>query len=173
MQFKPRLKKFNKLRIQKTAYFFNIFLKEKYFKFDKYTYGPYSYTIDLLTKDIKNFQIYYNSSIEDSINLVKGIIASKNTDDKLTKFAPIIDKCTNYINTIKTDKEVELLSTICYIIESSTFVSTDDIILGFKKWSEEKSSKFSDKQILSGIEKLLNDVIIEYDMTGRYSIYSK
>lgn len=173
MQFKPRLKKFNKLRIQKTAYFFNIFLKEKYFKFDKYTYGPYSYAIDLLSKDIKNFQNYYNLSTEDSINLVKSIITSKNTDDKLAKFLPVIDQCTSYINAIKTDKEVELLSTICYIIESSTLASADDIILGFRKWSEEKSSKFSDNQILSGIDKLLNDLIIECDMTGKYSICSK
>ena len=170
MQFKPKLTKFNKIRIQKTAYFFNLFLKEKYFKFDKYKYGPYSYTIDILTKDIKTFQNHYNASTEESMNIVKNIIISKNTDDKLNRFAPIIEKCTSYINTIKSDKEVELLSTICFIIESTKLASSDEIIQGFRKWSVEKSNKFSDNQILFGVEKLVNDTIIEYDMVGKYRV---
>ena len=45
MDIKMHLKKFNSLRLQKTAFFTNIFLQEEYFKFDKYKFGPYAYSI--------------------------------------------------------------------------------------------------------------------------------
>lgn len=45
----------------------------------------------------------------------------------------------------------------------------EQIIIGFKQWSEDKASRFSDYEIMQGIEKLQNDGLIKKDMVG-YSL---
>ena len=59
LQIKLHLNKFNILRLQKVGYFMNYFLKEEYFKFDKWKDGPYSHSIDIITKSLNEYQKYY------------------------------------------------------------------------------------------------------------------
>lgn len=59
IQIKLHLKKFGFLRLQKTGYFMNYFLGEEYFKFNKFHYGPYSHSIDIVARNIKEYQEYY------------------------------------------------------------------------------------------------------------------
>ena len=66
-------KKFNSLRLQKAAYFMDLFsFKKKYFRFVPHKYGPYDHSIDIISKGIREFQqfhgnIFYTRSRENSI----------------------------------------------------------------------------------------------------------
>ena len=56
MKLKGQLPKFNKLRLQKSAYFLNIFSNTNYFKFEEYKFGPYAHSIEILSQQIKQIQ---------------------------------------------------------------------------------------------------------------------
>ena len=58
--------RFTKLRLQKTAYFMDMFAGTDYFKFTKNKNGPYSHVIEVCSKRIREFQSYYNTSNNDT-----------------------------------------------------------------------------------------------------------
>jgi hypothetical protein len=58
------------------------------------------------------------------------------------------------------------LSTICFLIEEASSLSSEQILIKFKQWSQEKALKFTDKEILSGIYKLNDTNIIEKNLIG-------
>lgn len=60
LDIRQNLQQFNRIRLQKAGYFVNLFLRENYFKFDKWKYGPYSHGIDTVARDIKEYQEYYS-----------------------------------------------------------------------------------------------------------------
>lgn len=45
-------------------------------------------------------------------------------------------------------------------------MSTEQILIGFKQWSEDKAARFNDNEILLGIEKLYSAEIIEKNLLG-------
>ena len=59
MKFKLKLNKFNKRRLQKTAYFMNLFSGKDYFNFPNNKYGTYAHSVDILSKNIKEYQNFY------------------------------------------------------------------------------------------------------------------
>lgn len=170
MHFKPKLKKFNKLRLQKAAYFMNLFSHQEYFKFDKHKFGPYAHSIDILIKDIKQFQDFYKVKTEEAINLAKTILISKSIEQKLSDFANPIDKTVNFINGIKTDMELELLSSICAVIEEKADISEQDIVQEIHNWSTEKAEKFSEEAILYAIKSLEEKNLICKNLMGVYNL---
>lgn len=169
MTFKPNLSKFNKLRLQKTAYFMNLFSGYEYFKFEKHLYGPYAHSIDILNKDIKEFQKYYNIDTDQAYQLAKTILVSESVDKKLRIFSPAIHSATEFVNLIKTDKELELLATICSVIQTELGLNEMEINSKIKSWSEEKATKFSQQKIIEGINKLEAFSIISRDLLGGFS----
>lgn len=66
------------------------------------------------------------------------------------------------------EEHILLLSPHIYIYKSPS-MPVEQIIIGFKQWSEDKASRFSDYEIMQGIEKLQNDGLIKKDMVG-YSL---
>ncbi len=167
MEIKHRLAKFNKLRLQKTAYFVNVFSNSKYFKFEKHIYGPYDHSIDIISKNIREFQLYHNTiNTEQAKSILYNKIVSENVDNKLAELKISIDKACAFVNQIENDHELECLSTICFLIEISSTLSMESIILSFKQWSEDKATRFSDNEIILGIEKLYNMDIIEKNIVG-------
>lgn len=50
---------FNKICLQKTAYFMNVLSNTDYFRFVKEKYGPYDHDIDVISKQIKEFEKYH------------------------------------------------------------------------------------------------------------------
>lgn len=59
MKLKMGLKRCTKLRLQKAAYFMNLYLEEPYFSFQKYKYGPYAHSIDIVGRNIGEYQSFY------------------------------------------------------------------------------------------------------------------
>lgn len=170
MSIKPQLSKFNKLRLQKAAYFMNFFSGEPYFKFEKHKYGPYAHSIDVLTKDIKEFQDYYNVKTEKAFEIAKTILISNSVEKKLEHFSPSINTAVEFVNAIKTDKDLELLSSICAIIEEIPGLTEEEVLHQVRSWSEEKALKFPNSQIVKGIKFLQKVDLVELDILGNYRL---
>lgn len=170
MNFKLKLNKFNKLRLQKVAYFMNLFSGSEYFKFSKHKYGPYAHSIDILIKDINQFQDFYNVKTNDAYNLAKTILISKSVEQKINSYSSASEQAVNFINQVETDKELELLATVCAAIDSKLDIAEAEIVNEIKAWSEEKAKKFTEEEILLAIKKLEEKNVIQKNLMGLYSI---
>lgn len=167
MQIKLNLNKFNTLRLQKTAYFLNIFLGDSYFRFKKYKYGPYDNSISIISKNIKDFQNYYGTKdTKEAYSIAHRTMVSEQTEKKLEFLNPAIKLATTYVNSIDNDKQLECISTILFLIENNIIENENDIVIAFKAWSEDKASRFSQEEILNGIEYLLETNILIKTLAG-------
>ncbi len=167
MQLKLHLNKFNKIRLQKTAYFMNIFADIEYFKFSKNKYGPFDYTIDIISRNIREFQEYHNvKNTQEAYNILYNKIISENTLVKLNKLSDAIKKSTNFVNKFKKDVDVEGVATVLFIIEKNSNLSESQIISQFKGWSEDKANRFTESQIKDYIQILIESNIISKNLIG-------
>ncbi len=174
LQIKLHLNKFNILRLQKVGYFMNYFLKEEYFKFDKWKDGPYSHSIDIITKSLNEYQKYYGlAKTEDTYEQIYKVVCSKKTDEKLKKLLPAIEKSTTYINQISTDKKLNGIATVLFIIQKNNQIQKEDIIVLFKQYSENKTKEFSRSYILECIDYLEKTNIIIKNIDENYEVSSK
>lgn len=173
MEIKKRLIKFDTLRLQKTAYFINIFSNQNYFNFKRHKYGPYDNSIAIISRNIKEFQKYHNvKNTKEAYTILYNKIVSGSVESKLLQLNPFIEKASDYVNSIKTNQELECLATIIFLINEQKVLSENEIIMNFKQWSEDKANRYSDDDILKGIEELYNSNIIEKTFTG-YTVVNK
>lgn len=169
MEIKNHLNSFSKLRLQKTAYFINIFMHKKYFKFEKYKFGPYSHSIEVISRSIKEFQDYHDTY---DLNKLKKIlhnkIISQEVEKKLLDIMPALIQSCDFINNIETDHELECLSTICFLIEdnSNLLNNENELIKKFKEWSLDKESRFSENEIAQGLNKLVQNHLVVENLLG-------
>ena len=173
MQMAMGLERFNSLRLQKTAYFMNIFLKENFFKFQKYKYGPFAYSIDIVSKRIREYQSYYNvNNTRDTYNMVYQVLCSSKTDKDLERLNVAIKRAVSYVNQIKEDKNLEGIATVLFlIVEQNVYdLSKEKVVDLFKGWSEDKARRFSRQEIVSYIDYLERTGIIERNILGGYQL---
>lgn len=169
MKLKIESNSHTKLRLQKTAYFMNIFAKEKYFVFQKHKYGPYAHAIDIIGRDIGEYQNYYGiKDTKTTYNMVYQTICSKKTTRVLERLLPAVEKATKYVNQIGEDHDLEGISTVLFLIEEKPGEIEDQLIHNFKNWSEDKASRFSEKEIRRYIDILENTKLVEKDIFGGY-----
>lgn len=174
MDIRMNLNKFNSLRLQKAGFFVNLFLEEEYFKFDKWKFGPYSHAIDIVARSVSEYQKHYGlTNTKDTYDQVYKVICSKKTEEKIDKIHPSILKATEYLNGIKTDKKLEGIATVLYIVKLSDDLSTEQIVEKFKMWSEDKAERFSKKYIEECIQYLEKTNIIAKNIWGNYELASK
>lgn len=167
MEIKNKLQKFDTLRLQKTAFFANIFSNQEYFKFKKYKFGPYDNSINIISKSIKEFQQFHNvKNTQEAYNILYNKLVSENVDSKLKELMPYISKAADYVNSIETNNELECLATIVFLIFENKSLTEEEVVNYFKGWSEDKAARFSEKDILEGINKLYDSNIIEKTLTG-------
>ena len=169
MSIKKDLTSFSKLRLQKVAFFINLFTNQNYFKFEAHHYGPYSYVIDILSRDIKEYQDYHKFTTEKALNYAQQTLISKKTEKELSNFIYTIKKATELINSYSNEK-IELLSTICFILLNNSNISKEKIVIKIHQWSDLKKIKFSEEDIIIGINDLLNIEILEKNILDEYSI---
>ena len=167
MEIKHYLNQFGKLRLQKTAYFMNLFARKNYFKFIPHKYGPYDHSIDIISKNIREFQEYHKTrSTDEAKKILYNKLISESVRSTLAELLPYIQKACEFVNSINSDHELECLATICYIIEKSNGITTEDIIQNFKAWSEEKAKRFTEDEIIDGIQSLYKRGIIQKGFVG-------
>lgn len=115
MEIKNHLQQFNKLRLQKAAFMVDIFSNNKYFKFQKHLYGPYDNSITIISRNIKAFQMYHSvRDTEEAKSILYNKIVSENVASRYAVLMPIIIRACTFINSIKTDHELECLTTILF-----------------------------------------------------------
>jgi len=171
MMFKPKLKKFSKLRVQKTAFMLNVFSGTEYFVFDKYHYGPYAHSIDILIKDIKDYQDHFNYTTQEALSELKRTLLSETVESKISLYSPFVDQSTQFINSCLNDDDLELKTTILYCITKKPLAEVE-IISEIKHWSTRKAQLFSAERINNTILGLTEQGLITKDLMDKYTITS-
>jgi O-acetyl-ADP-ribose deacetylase (regulator of RNase III) len=170
MEIKNKLDKFDTLRLQKTAYFMNIFSESDYFRFKGYKHGPYDNSINIISRSIKEFQEYHKVyDTREAYKILYNKIVSGNVEHKLNELIPYIEEAARYVNSIESNHDLECISTILFLIDTKTILNYDQIISEFKNWSNHKSTNFSEMEISQGIKNLQDAGIIEKTLIG-YSV---
>lgn len=171
MKLKMELDRHTKLRLQKTAYFMNIFAGEDYFKFQKHKYGPYAHSIDIVGREIGEYQRFYDiKDTETTYNMVYQTICSEKTSGILERLLPAIEKATQYVNQIENDHDLEGISTVLFLVKTIPDKTELQLIFDFKSWSEDKAIRFSEAEIRNYIVFLENTGIIEKNIVGCFCI---
>jgi len=172
LQIKMRLDKWDSLRLQKTCFFVNYFSKDDYFKFEKFKYGPYSHSIEIVAKGIKEYQSYYNlKNVDDVYAQAYQVLVSSRTNKKLDTLLPAIEKATKYVNSINSNKKLEGIATVLFLIQKNPELNEERVIELFKKWSLDKAERFSEQEIIESISYLEDSGIIIKNLLGSYTIY--
>jgi len=173
LQIGMDLSKRTAIRLQKTGYFINYFLEEEYFKFDKWKRGPYSHSIDIVARSIKEYQDYYDlDNSKDTYEQIYKVIVSKKTEEKLNKLNPAIEKATKYVNEISSDIELEGIATVLFIIQKNNQINDENIIIKFREWSEDKAKRFTKKCIQKCIGYLEDTNIISKNICNEFELSS-
>jgi O-acetyl-ADP-ribose deacetylase (regulator of RNase III) len=176
LQIKLHLTKFGRLRLQKTAFLTNIFLGEDYFRFVKGQNGPYDKAIDNISKDIKAFQEFHGDiDTQKTYSLIYSRLVSNSIENKMHHILPAIKDAAEYVNKIEDNDFLECLTTILYLVQSNFTIrglDTHTIVKLFKGWSEDKAKRFTEEQIMQGIEylyetNLLTKMLMGYVITKR------
>ncbi|MDD3138229.1 MAG: macro domain-containing protein [Lachnospiraceae bacterium] len=171
LDIRVNLKKFNALRLQKTGFFMNFYAEEEYFKFDKWKYGPYAYSIDIVAKSIKEYQTFYGlKDSKETFDQIYKVICSKKIDEQYQKFHSCVEKASALVNEIKTDKKLEGVATVLFLVQTGQKKNEIQIIDEFRKWSEDKANRFSKEYITDCIEYLEIKNIISIDICGNYEL---
>lgn len=171
LDIRLNLKKFNAIRLQKAGYFVNLFLEDSYFKFDKWKYGPYSHSIEIVARNIKEYQDYYGiDNSQATFEHIYQVICSEKVDNKFNKLHEAVKKSTEYINAIQTDKKLEGIATVLYLVQNGISKNREQLIQEFKRWSEDKANRFSEKYISECIDYLEETAIISLDICGNYEL---
>lgn len=170
MQFKTNLKKFNKIRLQKSIYLNNIISGHDYFKFRAQNFGPYAHSIDILSRDIREYQKYHNVTTEKAIEKSYQVLISKNFNSKMNNFTFSFEKTIDFVNGINEDSKLELLTTILYIVDNKVDSSIDSIIEDVKNWNQHKRLSFNESMIEENIFYLLKKGLINKTLYNTYEI---
>ena len=168
MEIKEHLRAFSAIRLQKTAYFMNVFSHSQYFRFEKNKYGPYSHTVHDVCKNIKKYQVFHAVSTAGAKTILYRSLTSKSVDAKLSKIKPFIKEAADFANRFPDDHDLECLATVCFLIEKGGTLTEPEIIQSFLDWSEDKATRFRTDEISSALQSLYNYGIVDRNLDGYY-----
>lgn len=167
IKFNLSKNKFNKICLQKTAYFMNILSKTEYFHFKKANYGPYDYSIEVISKNIQEYQKYHSAcTTEEAYTILMQKLISQATQDKLNFYIPFIKQAATYTNHFETTEAVEGAGTALFIIQQNECIDLPGIINQFKEWSEDKAARFPEELVVGAINSLESYGYIENTFLG-------
>ena len=98
------------------------------------------------------------------------MICSKKTDSRFEKLHIAVKKATEYVNAIQTDKKLEGVATVLYLVQEGNPKNKEQLVNSFKEWSVDKANRFSNKYIMECIEYLEQTAIISVDICGNYEL---
>lgn len=162
--------KFNKLRLQKAAYFLNIFSGTDYFKFEEYKFGPYAHSIEILSQQIKAFQDSYHVSTVGAEEILYNNIISDSVKLTVEKFKYAILQSSSFVNSITSNHELEIVATVIAIVRLYPQYSDEEIINYFlDNWPKYNKTRFTGNEIKTSISRLVKSKIINRELIG-YSV---
>lgn len=155
IKFNLSKERFNKISLQKTAYFMNILSGTDYFHFKKAQYGPYDHSIEVISTNIQAYQRYHNvNTTEEAYTILMKKLVSRTTQEKLEFYIPFIKQAAAFTNNLESIQAVEGAGTALYLIQQNVNLKLSDIIKQFKMWSEDKAARFSEESIISAVNSL-------------------
>lgn len=170
MELKAQLVHFNKLTLQKAAFFMNIFSGDEYFKFEKYKFGPYAHSIEILSQQIKTFQdCYHLKSTSEAEALLYNNLISKKVEETVNKYKKYVLQSSSFVNSFKSCHELEIAATIVALVNLYPNSSDEELIEQFFKWPKWDKKRFSEEEIKLVISNLIRSAIISKDLVG-YSL---
>lgn len=159
------------MSLQKAAYFMNLYAEQEYFKFKRHKYGPYSYPIDIVSRNIGEFQNYYGlHGKKATYQAIEQQICSDKTTRVLHKLQPAVKKAVEAVNRIDDLHSLEGISTVLFLIQEMKMASIQNIIAAFKAWSEDKASRFSEEEICTCIKTAEQMGFIARNIVGEYEL---
>lgn len=167
LQTKMHLNKWDYMRMQTACFFVNYFARKEVFKFDKLEQGPFSKEVDVLANDIKEYQKYYGlKDSKQTYEQAYKVVISQKADRKLDVLLPAIEKAAGYVNDISENRELEMISSILFMIQRSENPSEDGLIKMFMDKPAEDDYQYSESDIAKGIEYLENTGLINKNILG-------
>ncbi len=163
MEIKPHLHKFSRFRLQKTAFLIDYLNNSDYFKFEAHHYGPYSHSLDIVTKEISEYQNYHKSETNDAKRILEKKLQSENFYRSVKNQEQLILSASQLVNKTEDNQELELLTTILFVIHKKTPTTQQEIISTIAKWSDRKHRLFSEQSIIEKIQALESLDIIKTD----------
>lgn len=161
---------FGKLRLQNAAYFMNVFSGMDYFRFEKYKFGPYSHSIDVLSGQIRLFQEVYGVDTSEAERILYDSIVSDSVKSTVAKFEVPIGQSVHFVNSIASDKELETAATIVAIAKENPEFGDEGIVDEFlNDWPKQNIERFSADDVSKSIERLVSSGILIPQLVG-YSI---
>ena len=162
---------FNEICLQKTAYFMNSLSNTEYFHFVKGKYGPYDHDIEVISARIKEFKEYHNANTKEAYDILMKKLISEQTLQKIEFYIPFIQKAAEFTNHFSDSKSVEGAGTALFIIQQARCATIEEIITGFKLWSDDKAKRFPEKSIISAVNELEQAGFIQNSFCG-YQVMS-
>jgi hypothetical protein len=124
-----------------------------------------------VARNIKEYQEYYGlDNSQATFEHVYQMICSEKVDNKFNKLHVAVKEATEYVNAIQTDKKLEGVATVLYLVQTGSPKNREQLIKDFKNWSEDKAKRFSDKYILECIDYLEETSVISLDICGNYEL---
>lgn len=173
MKFKMSLNKFNKIRLQKSAFLNNIISGQNYFKFKGQNFGPYAHSIDILSRDIKEYQKHYGINTKEAFSKGYETLVSKNFNSIIENFNYSLEKTISIVNSIESDLELELLTTILFIIDMNPESTLNEIIENVREWNEHKKMSFNVEQIENSTEKLMKIGLVKKTLYNTFELSNR
>lgn len=138
-----------------------------YFRFVKDKYGPYNHDIDIISRRIKEFEKYHDvKNTNEAYEILMKKLISEHTLQKMEFFSPFIDKATSFTNHFSDSISIEGAGTALFIIQQAHCATTEEVIAGFKQWSEDKAKRFPEDAIKSAIAELKQAGFIQETLCG-------
>ena len=162
--------RFNKLRLQKAAYFLNVFSGTDYFKFEEYKFGPYAHSIEILSQQIKAFQDSYHVSTAGAEEILCNNIISETVKATVEKYKYAVLQSSSFVNSISSNHELEIVATIIAIVRLYPQFTDDEIINYFlNNWPKYDKTRFTEAEIKVSISRLVDSNILNKELIG-YSV---
>lgn len=169
MRIKDELNSFSAFRLQKTAYFMNLFANENYFKFTKYKRGPYDNSIAIVSRRIKEFQQYHDVNTQIAFEIAMTKLVSDSVKQTLKRLDPYIMQAAAFVNTVPNDYILECYSTVLFILQETGPQTVDGLVAEFTRWSDDKARRFSKERISESVKSLYTMGFIQETLMG-YSV---
>jgi appr-1-p processing enzyme family protein len=158
---------FNQITLQKTAFFMDVKLAKPYFHFKKYKFGPYDHSIDIVSRNIKEYLEHHSiQDVDIAYQSVKNEIISKKVNDAYESMQKPLQKAITFVNSLTSIKQVECVATVLFIVQQADGITEEEIINQFTEWSQRKAVEFTIADIKNSIELLLDAGYIEETLVG-------
>lgn len=158
------LKNANKLNLQKSAYFFNVFLGEEYFRFEAYRYGPYCPAIEPMSNAIRDYVAFTGIPVPGIVEDGLRRRLSGNEAERLRRWLPLVARVHTFCNRYSGD--LEALATAHAVVAKHGPVAGDAAAGHFLSWSDEKAMRFAAPDVEWSLSTLESEGLIRRGLLG-------